>query len=128
MTCTAKTLPQLWGDDKFKAKVKAKRDQLQELVNRWCTRDHKRHLPVYLSLKPKIKLYGLYFEKTRGNGAITIFIIRTHSFPVTSFTVYSDEGIMKTLEHEYSHHLTGTAHGANFKGNLDKVRKANSRR
>ena len=121
--CKGKSLEQIWKSQPVKDRVRAIREHFQAIVNEWATRDKKRHLPVYVSLKPKMKALGLYFGKKRGGGSIVLFPIRALCFPVTSFSVLPTDQMLRTLEHEYAHHLTGTPHGNQFQQNLGKVRR-----
>lgn len=121
--CKGKTLEEIWTSAEVKRATQKLRAELQEIANQWASNDHKRHIPVYISLKPKITRLGLYFEKRRGNGSIVLFPIRANGYPITSTHILSRAQMEETLKHEYAHHLTGTAHGKNFQDNLQKVSK-----
>ncbi|OQX86964.1 MAG: hypothetical protein B6D55_04705 [Candidatus Omnitrophica bacterium 4484_70.2] len=71
--CKGKTLKEIWQSEEVKEAKSKLRKELQLLVSEWCKRDKKRRIPVYISLKPKRRVWGLYFQKRRGNGAIVIF-------------------------------------------------------
>jgi len=115
--CLGRDLADVWADAEVKAAVGILRRRFQDDVNAWATRDHKRHIPVYISLKPKMRLNGLYHERRRGSGSITIFPIKALPYrPVSG--VLSDAEMAEVVMHEYAHHLTGTAHGRNFQDNL----------
>ena len=123
--CKGKTLEELWKCQEVKAVTKELREGFQAQINEWATSDHKRHIPVYISLKPKIKKLGLYFQKKRGNGAIVLFPIRATAYPITAYTVLSEADMLSTLRHEYAHHLSRDAspHGKDFQSNLKAINK-----
>ncbi|MFO7773531.1 MAG: hypothetical protein R6V59_06315 [Dehalococcoidia bacterium] len=121
--CQGKSLEEIWRSPHVKAAVNLLRQHYQAKVNTWASRDHKRHIPVYISLKPKISLHGLYHERHRGGGSITLFPIKALPYqPVQE--VLSDARLEEVLLHEYAHHLTGTAHGRNFQDNLRRATRA----
>jgi len=127
--CKGKSLEAIWQSKEVDQAKRKLRQELQEKVNKWARQDRKRHIPVYISLKPKIKKMGSYFQKSRGNGSIVLFPIRANSFPVKNITIASKQELEATLEHEYAHHLSRDAnpHGKNFQSNLRKVKGRSKR-
>jgi len=122
--CKGKSLEAIWQSKEVDRAKRELRKELQDKVNDWARRDHKRHIPVYISLKPKISKRGLYFQKPKGNGAITLFPIRADGYPVRRITIASERELEETLKHEYAHHLSRDAspHGKAFQKNLRKIR------
>lgn len=131
--CKGKTLKQIWNSKRIEKAKKELRKELQDIIRKWCKIDKKRVIPVYISLKPKIKYEGLYFKKSRGPNSIVIFPIRLLRYPYDpnsskDFYVVSKEKVLETLCHEYSHHLTkneidNKKHGKEFWENYFKVKK-----
>ena len=128
--CRGKILKEIWQSEEVKEAKSKLRKELQLLVSEWCKRDRKRRIPVYISLKPKRKIGGLYFQKKRGNGAIVIFpiVLLRYPYDVNSdkdFYIRDKESLINTLAHEYAHHLSRDAspHGKIFQENFKKVRK-----
>jgi len=120
--CRGKTLEEIWSSPEVKEVKASLRKELQEMVNDWASRDHKRHIPVYISLKPKVKLRGLYYPKPRGGGSIVIFPIEIDGVPAKQVRVRSRQEILETLKHEYAHHLSrDIPHGPDFWRNYRKV-------
>ena len=120
------SLKEIWSNPKLKEVEKEIRKYLQEKAISWAVKDHKKHPAVYISNKPKRKLLGLYYQKSRGNGSIVIFPIRVT--PVEGGIAFqrflSLEEMMETLKHEYSHHLAqDIPHGNTFKKAYDQIRK-----
>jgi len=124
-TCQGKTLEQVWASKEVKELASNLRQDCQDIITHLASQDHKRHIPVYISLKPKLKVLGRYFQKSRGNGSIVIYPIRATSFPVTSFHILDASQILETLKHEYAHHLARDAspHGKLFNEALAGIAK-----
>lgn len=120
--CKNKTIKEIWESEEVDKVKKELREKLQEKLNKWSKKDHKRHIPVYISLKPKIKVKGRYFAKSRGNGSIVIYPIQALSYPITNFIIMGYDDMLLTLKHEYTHHLTrDIPHGEAFQRNFRKV-------
>lgn len=103
------------------------RIELQNILDLWCKRDSLKQIPVNLSLKPKMKLRGLYFE----NKSICIFPIQAIKYDkehriVRKWRVMDIPELIDALEREYTHHLMGMGgvpHGQTYTESLHRVRE-----
>lgn len=125
-----KTLKQIYKDKEVLQAKQQLRASYQKAINDWATRDKKMHIPVYVSLKPKMKENGKYFAKrinSRGV-SIVIFPIRMLRYPAKTaddIHIRTADECYNTLKHEYAHHLAGidAGHGKTFKKALTTVAK-----
>jgi len=114
----------VWSSEEVKKAKEDLRRQYQKVVNEWCNVDKKRHIPVYISLKPKVKKLGLYFKKGKGKGSIVLFPIRC-VYPIEPNSCWcATSGMMAdALRHEYAHHLDGASgHGITFQEAYERIR------
>ena len=117
--CKGKEITEVWQSAEIKAEAKRLREHFQAIVGEWFDRDGLKHIPIYVSLKPKNKLYGkyIYGAGRRAKASIVLYPIRAMAPPPigTSFTIRDYEGLLSTLCHEYAHHVDPTAgHGTRF--------------
>jgi len=97
-------ITELWADPKVKEEFGQIRKGLQEVLNEWADRDGKKHIPVYISNKPKVKLSGLYFEKGKTGGAITLFPVRAEAYKPINAILDFDE-LVTIMKDSYAKHL-----------------------
>jgi hypothetical protein len=125
--CKGKTLPEVWASAEVKAEAKRLRDHFQAIAGQWYDRDGLKHIPIYISLKPKRTLYGkyLYGIGKSGRASIVLYPIRAHQAPPIDrqFSIRDYQGLLDTLCHEYAHHVDPAAgHSRRFQRNQDKIK------